>query len=198
MYTHAQWTDLDTLLLLETPSRAVHMPSGPAKVSQEGGVSCPRSPHLGGVEGFLSHSTKLLMEERVFTIRTEIPVVFNRNTIFFSINTQMKGWDTYCSCIPASPGLCCALVGGGEGLGPPLHAWSRKTTEDLILTSHVPNSQGFSTFLLVFVRMNMGPLIACLLISRGITGKIVPTGSYPLGNQMKTVNSKPALPRTSS
>ena len=85
-----------------------------------------------------------------------------------------------------------AKVEGGEELGPPLNAWSRKTNEDFTFTFHMPNSQGFSTFLFVLARMHTGPLITSLFISRGITGKIVPTGSYPLGNQMKRVNSKPA------
>lgn len=44
----------------------------------------------------------------------------------------------------------------------------------------------------------MGLLIISFFISRGITGKIVPTVSYPLGNQMERVNSKPVQQWTSS
>ena len=73
-----------------------------------------------------------------------------------------------------------------------------KPMKIFIFTSHMPNSQGFSTFLFALAKMHTGPLITCLFISRVITGKIVPTGSYRLGNQMKTVNSKPAQQWTSS
>ena len=41
-----------------------------------------------------------------------------------------------------------------------------------------------------FVRRSMELLIPCLFVSREIPRMVIPTGSHPLGNQMKTVNSK--------